>query len=409
MEGLGSERVWLKGLFAKHYAQHSIVPPYDVSRREFGHGTFKKIDTRHVSFEDTDEFNAFLRNVAPLYVSASVSEFLNPGAQPISTKGLVGSDLIYEFDADDIQTDCKFTHDSWSCPHCGASGKGRLLKCTSCAHGTNVNEWVCSECLNATKKQTFTLLDVLRNDFGFSDNELSVNFSGSKGYHTHIRSKSIFTLPKSARVELMDYLSMFEIDLPSLGFSFDGKQYRCPRFVTAKGHALRLVNEILRLIETGTFEEWGIISGSSPRTLTTFLADRSRLYAEVQSGILPPLPGKKTEAFWTSILSSLVDSFRLSIDRQTSGDIYKLIRVPETLHGSTGFVSKQVPLDALADFNPFTDALAFSSIPERKVFVKASPLLSIGKETLDPLVEKEVTVSGPMAVYLVGWGAATLR
>jgi DNA primase small subunit len=409
LEGLGSERVWLKGLFSKYYAQHPVSPPYDVARREFGHGTFKKIDTRHVSFDDSSELNAFLRNVSPLFVSASVSEFLNPAAQPISTKGLVGSDLIYEFDADDIPTDCKFEHDSWKCSNCGANGKGRVLKCTTCAHGTELDEWVCKTCLGATKEQTFRLLNVLQDDFGFSNEELSVNFSGSKGYHTHVRSLSINALPKSARVELMDYLSMFEIDLPSLGFSFDGKQYRCPRLAEAKGHASRLVKEVLRLIESGSSDEWAILSGSSPRTLHALLADRPRLYAEVQSGILPPLPGKKTEAFWNGVLSSFVENQKLSIDRQTSGDIYKLIRVPETLHGNTGFRSQGIPLDQLKDYNPLLTASAFKELPPRKVFVQSSPLLTIGEETLDPLVEREVTVSGPMAVYLVGWGAATLR
>lgn len=409
VEGLGSERIWLKGLFSKHYTSHPITPPYDVARREFGHGTFKKIDTRHVSFDDVAEMNVFLRNVSPLFVSASVSEFLNPASQPISTKGLVGSDLIYEFDADDIQTDCKFQHDSWKCPHCGASGKGRVMKCTSCAHGTELDEWVCRVCLSATKEQTFRLLKVLQDDFGFSQKDLSINFSGSKGYHTHVRSQSIVSLPKSARVELMDYLSMFEIDLPSLGFSFDGKQYRCPRLTDAKGHALRLVKDVLRLIETGTSEEWAILSGSSPRTLQSLLADRSRLYAEVQSGVLPPLPGKKTEAFWNGVLSSFVENQKLSIDRQTSGDIYKLIRVPETLHGNTGFRSQSIPLDQLREYDPLSHATAFNELPPRKVFVSSSPLLSIGGETLDPVVEKEVQVSGPMAVYLVGWGAATLR
>ncbi len=409
LDGLGSERIWLKGLFSKHYSQHPVSPPYDVSRREFGHGTFKKIDTRHVSFDDVKEFNAFLRNVSPLFVSASVSEFLNPAAQPISTKGLVGSDLIYEFDADDIQTDCKYDHDSWKCVNCGASGKGHVMKCTSCAHGTELDEWVCGKCLQSTKDQTVRLVKVLVDDFGFLANEISINFSGSKGYHTHIRSTSIRSLPKSARVELMDYLSMFEIDLPSIGFSFDGKQYRCPRFAEAKGHASRLVKEILRLIETGTSEEWAILSGSSPRTLNALLADRGRLYSEVQSGVLPPLPGKKTEAFWNGVLSSFVDAQKLSIDRQTSGDIYKLIRVPETLHGNTGFRSESITLDALPEYDPFSTASAFSSLAPRKVFISSSPKLMVGGEALDPMVEKEVLVSGPMAVYLVGWGAATLR
>ncbi len=409
MVGMGVERTWLKGLFHDYYVKHPVRTPYDVSRREFGHGSLKKIDARHVSFENLKELNAFLQNVSPLYFSASVSEFVNPSAQPMINKGLLGSDLIYEFDADDTPTDCKLVHDSWSCTNCAASGKGRVLKCTSCSHGTALEEWVCPTCVNATKVQTSSLLNVLRNDFGFGEKECSINFSGSKGYHVHVRSSAIFSLPKSGRVELMDYLSLHEWDAASAGFVFDGKQFHCPRFSSVHGHSQRLLSALLTALESAPVDEWMILSGSSPRTLKPFLEDRSRLVHDVTSGVLPPLPGKKTEAFWNNVLGVLVSRLQLKIDRQTSGDIFKLIRVPDTLHGSTGLVAQSVPLDALPSFDPFSEAVGFSSLPHRKVFVKSCPTLRMGDFTLDSVSEKEVTVPGAVAVYLVGWGAASLR
>ncbi len=405
----GNEFVWLKSLVRQFYEKNTIVPPYDISRREFGYGSIKKIDNRNMGFENGSELNAFLRNQSPLYLSASVSEFMNPAAQPISTKGLVGSDLIFEFDADDLRTDCKTVHDSWSCPHCGASGKGRLMKCTSCAKGTVLDEWVCEICLNETKKQTFSLVNVLQNDFGFVEKDIFINFSGSKGYHVHVRSPTIFSLPKSARAELANYLSLHEVDLSQLGFSFDGKLFRCPPLTHAHGHALRIVRAILQKIETATLEEWMVLSGLNPRTLTPFLEDRARLAKEVQSGVLPALPGKKTEPFWNSVLASIVDDQLLRVDKQVSTDIHRLIRVPNTIHGSTGLLARTISLSALKDFDPFSECVVFSFVPERKLLVHHSPKIRIGNETLDPLVESEVTVSGPMAAYLVGWGAASLR
>ncbi|MBM3282279.1 MAG: hypothetical protein FJY86_02985 [Candidatus Diapherotrites archaeon] len=405
-----NEITWLRSLFQKHYSIHNLGLPYPASQREFGYGIEGKIDKRHVSVRDENEFNAFLRNTVPLYVSASVSEFMNPGIQPMEKKGLVGSDLIYEFDADDIDTSCKRVHDSWSCKSCGANGKGRVKKCTTCGKGTALDEWVCSECVSATKKQTFSLLSVLQNDFGFDEKSLFINFSGSKGYHVHVRSKNIFSLPKSARVELMDYLSMFEFDPALSGFSFDGKAYRCPKYARTSGHAKRLLDELLRLVESGTEDEWVIISGSSPRSIRSYLSDRVQWYKEIQSGYLPALPGKKTEAFWNNVLSHLVSVLRLPIDRQTSGDIYKLIRVPNTLHGSTGFRSDVISFSALSTYDPFVDAVAFSTLNERKLLVHHAPKLTIGGHTLEPVNEPtEMTLPCPLSVYLVGWGAATLR
>lgn len=404
-----TERTWLKGLFQKYYRAHPLALPYDVSRREFGHGSIKKIDARHVTFENQLEFNHFLANNTPLYVSASVSEFFNPGVQPMSAKGIMGSDLIYEFDADDNPTDCKQVHDSWSCPNCNANGKGRVMKCTSCAHGTILAEWVCSECVGATKQKTLDLVKVLQDDFGFADSELFFNFSGSKGYHIHVRSPAIYNLPKHARVELMDYLSMHEFDPESHGFTFDGKLFHAPAFARSTGHARRIQTELIRLMEVGTEAEWMILSGSSPRTLKSFLENRKEWTRDILSGVLPALPGKKTEAFWKGVLSSITDKFRSPMDRQTSGDIYRLIRVPDTLHGSTGLAARTIPFSQLPQFDPFTHAVVFSSANERKLLVHTCPLIRMGNETLGPLVESEATVSEAMAAYLVGWGAAELR
>ncbi len=408
-----NEITWLRGLFQKYYDTHTLNLPYDPARREFGWGIEGKIDKRHVHVENNSEFNSFLRNQTPLFVSASISEFMNPAIQPMEKKGLLGSDLIYEFDADDLVTRCKEKHDSWKCTSCSAAGKGRVKKCTTCGKGTVLDEWVCDECVGATKTQTFDMLKILQDDFGFDEKSLHVNFSGSKGYHVYVRSTSIFTLPKSARVELMDYLSMHDFDTQLAGFSFDGKAYRCPRFSKSSGHAKRLLGELLRLVENGTEDEWVLMSGSAPRSIRSYLGDvekRKQWFQEIHSGYLPALPGKKTEPFWNSVLSALADKLRLSIDRQTSGDVFKLIRVPDTLHGNTGLVAQTVPISTLNAYNPFVDSAAFSSLNERRLLVAHAPKITIGKYTLDEVREPtEMVVPGPLSVYLVGWGAATLR
>lgn len=407
-----NELTWLRGLFQKYYDTHTIALPYDPSRREFGWGIQGKIDQRHVNVSTNSEFNAFLRNQTPLFVSASVSQFMNPSMQPMEKKGLFGSDLVYEFDADDFPTPCKEKHDSWKCTSCNAQGKGRVKKCTNCGKGTVLDEWVCDECVSATKKQTFSLLNVLQDDFGFDEKSLHVNFSGSKGYHVHVRSASIFTLPKSARVELMDYLSMHEFDAMLSGFSFDGKAYRCPRFTRSSGHAKRILSQLLRLVETGSEDEWVLISNASLRSIRSYLGDvskRKQWFQEIHSGYLPALPGKKTEAFWNGVLQNLVEKLRLPIDRQCSGDIYRLMRVPDTLHGSTGLRAQTIPISALDEYSPFADSAVFSSLSERKLLVEHAPKITIGKYTFDTVENQEIMVPGPLSVYLVGWGAALLR
>ncbi|MDZ4256626.1 MAG: DNA primase small subunit domain-containing protein, partial [archaeon] len=341
MGGNAVSRSWVQGCFARYYAEHPISLPYAAARREFGYGSQSKIERRHTGFADDGEFNAFLQNQSPLYVSASVSEYVFPTLQPMEKKQWVGGDLIYEFDADDIPTPCKTQHDAWECPACGEQGKGRVAKCTQCGKGTQLEEWVCGECVRATKEKTNNLIRLLQDDWGFDwGKTIFVNFSGSKGYHVHVRSPHIFSLPKSARIELMDYVSFHEMDVSSLGFFFDGKQYHCPLPARAKGHASRILDELRALLLHADETEWSILSHSSPRAIRTFLNDRSLLLRDVHAGILPVLPGKKTEPFWDAVLAALVDRLRLPIDRQCSSDIPRLMRVPNTLHGSTGLLAQ---------------------------------------------------------------------
>lgn len=401
---------WVKGLFATYYAQNPVTLPYAPEKREFGYGLQGKIEKRHVGFENAGEFNAFLQNQTPLYISASSAEYDFPTAQPMEAKQLQGNDLIYEFDADDLDTACKQTHDAWKCAHCNAEGKGRVKKCTSCGKGTQLEEWVCEKCLGATKTRTTELVKMLQDDFHFEwGKNVFVNFSGSKGYHVHVRAESIFKIPKTARIELMDYISWHDIDVAALGFYFDGKQFHCPRYTNATGHSKRILEEVLRMIETSDETDWAIASNTAPRTVKSFLENREHLFKDVHSGVLPALPGKKTEPFWNAVLATIVETRKLPIDRQTSGDIYKLVRVPNTLHGSTGLLAKTLSPAEWEAFSPLKDAAVLDFGKPRTIFVKKSPALQVGEGTLPLTQGEEVTVPQGLAVYLVGWGAAELR
>jgi len=145
--------VYLRGLLKGFYTKNNVDSVPDISSREFGIGAFgKKISNRHLVFKSDGELNSFLRERTPFYISYSNAHYEFPEARPMEKKSLVGADLIYEFDADDIQTDCKLKHDSWGCKSCGASGKGNLSECPECGLGVNVEEWSCSECIGETKK-----------------------------------------------------------------------------------------------------------------------------------------------------------------------------------------------------------------------------------------------------------------
>jgi DNA primase catalytic subunit len=47
---------------------------------------------------------------------------------------------------------------------------------------------------NRQGKKSPSVMDILENDFGFSQNEMRVFFSGHRGYHVHIESEVVRSL-----------------------------------------------------------------------------------------------------------------------------------------------------------------------------------------------------------------------
>jgi len=66
--------------------------------------------------------------------------------------------------------------------------------------------------LEAAKRETMKLIDILTEDFGFSTDELKIRFSGQRGYHLHVESDVIRSLDSMARKEIVDYLVGIGLD-----------------------------------------------------------------------------------------------------------------------------------------------------------------------------------------------------
>lgn len=394
---------YLREKFLKFYSRNKVEWPSSIERREFGFGSFKKkIVSRHSSFNSLQEFNSFLRQEAPLFVSYSTAYYEKPSMQPMEKKGFQGADIIYEFDADDIQTSCKQKHDSWQCtnPECNAKGVGRVEKCSACGSAVRLDEWVCPECLDEVKKQAMKLIDLIKQDFSFKEG-IKINFSGSKGFHIHIISDEVKKLSNQARIELVDYISLQGIDFNALGYSFDNGKFYCP--VKELGISKKL-NDFLRNVISGySAEKLAAITGSRVKECTEFLSQKKAILDSMNKGTLYPLPGRKTEKFWNRLLDYAVESEALKIDRQTSVDLSKIIRVPGTLHGDTGL--KAALVKDLASFNALQDSVVFSAEKER-VFVSFAPKFYLNGVEFGPFNEEEALLPEFAAVYLIAKGKA---
>ena len=97
-----------------------------------------------------------------------------------------GADLIFDLDADHL-------------PEMEEVKKGKIQF---------------SKLMDYIREQTYRLVvDVLLGDFGLSEDDLLITFSGGRGYHVHVRTPDVLTLPSGARREISDYLTGKGLDL----------------------------------------------------------------------------------------------------------------------------------------------------------------------------------------------------
>lgn len=373
VEEESKESVFLKQKFSEYYIKNFIELP-NIENREFGFGVFKrKIANRNIAFRDANEMNYFLRNNKPLFFSYSNAYYRFPERKPMENKILFGADLIYEFDADELGLEVE-----------EIDGK----------------QWFEKKHLDEAKKQIFRLIDFLENDFGFDSKDFSINFSGKAGYHLHIRSEKVRSLNKQARIELVDYLTGAGVYFEKLGYDFEkGIVSR------TKGNWVKRINSSVKeVLNNSSTKELSALTGIQQKKISTLLEKKQAVFEGFDSGVLFKLEGRKSSEFWKKIFESAVEKQLCPIDRQTSTDLHKIIRVPNTLHGDTGFLAKTIKLDDLKSFDPFVDSIVFDNAPQR-VFIKKAPKFTLNNTSYGPFENEEVELPLFVAIYLIGKGA----
>jgi DNA primase small subunit len=178
-------RAYLRGRFGDHYRRVEFTPPPEANEREWGYVPWTdgpgETMVRHRSLLDLGELGDFLARERPKHVYFSAGRYDDPGASTMSDKSWRSSDLIFDLDADHLPS-VVLGEDSYA---------EMLAKC---------------------KDALLRLLDLLETDFGFED--LTVVFSGGRGYHVHVRDEAVQTLDSDARREVVDYVR-------GIGLEFD--------------------------------------------------------------------------------------------------------------------------------------------------------------------------------------------
>jgi len=381
-------REFIREKFSEYYkySSETINPPLLFDQREFGFFLLKeKVMLRHKRFGKKTDLNSFLSEAVPSDVYHSCAYYENPDFE-MSKKGWLGADLVFDIDADHIPTPCNKIHDEWSCGKCGLSGKGITPDVCPVCNGMkfDTKTWPCELCLQSAKEETEKLIGMLKEDFGFSSEELHVFFSGHRGYHVHVETESVRTLDAAARKEIVDYVSGLGLMLLDEDIERKGSGRQNTRFFDFQdfGWRMRLQMGMEKFVMNATKEDLKAIGVRNHNVL------------------------KNRETIsWTRLARYIRDLESAKIDTVVTTDLHRLIRMAGTLHGKTGLLKVEFPTSRIASFEPFKEAVAFKK-GRARVSVSSAPEFRLNEEVFGPYRNQTVELPTAAAVLLVCKGRA---
>ncbi|MDS0222537.1 DNA primase small subunit PriS [Haloarcula sp. S1AR25-5A] len=331
-------RAYLRGRFGDHYRQASVTPPPAANEREWGFIPWTEgpgeTMVRHRSLLDLGEIEDFLGRRKPRHVYFSAGRYDEPSASTMSDKGWRSSDLVFDLDADHLPS-------------------------------VVLGEDTYAEMLEKCKDALLRLLDFLEDDFGFED--LTVVFSGGRGYHVHVRDERIRHLERDARREVVDYVRGIGLEFDELvdeeavagtaGRSSPAQK----RTLSTEGgwsarahrHMLAVVDDLLAMEEADALERLQEYDGIGEGKATAALNAARSNYEQLEDGNIDVHP-----AFYQLakiLLHEVVAADNAPIDEPVTTDTNRLIRLPGSLHGGSGLEVQRIDRDELDGFDPLVD------------------------------------------------------
>ncbi|RLG19134.1 DNA primase catalytic subunit PriS [Candidatus Micrarchaeota archaeon] len=357
------EIAFVRKKFADYYANKEIEFPEKLEQREWGFGGWKdKIEARHFSFPNSKSLQEYFKNNAPLYASYSVAYYKEPEARPIDKKGWLGAELVFDLDSDHLNLPC-------------------IAK-----HGKN---WVCEGCLSEVKRHTQRLIeDFLVPDFGIRREEIEVNFSGNRGYHVHVNNEKLNSLESYGRREILDYVSGTGLDFNRF-FAKQGARLVGPE-PTDWGWAGKVARYALK----------NDLSNILPRSIVSKPERLKALRKGIERGNWDAVRIPKKTDVWRAFVKDLGLRLGREVDKQVTGDVTKLIRAPDTLHGGSGLSAKRIDFKKLDEFDPMKDAIVFGE-EEIEVKVSRTPKIKFGGKEYGPYRGEQVKVPEAFGIYLI--------
>jgi DNA primase small subunit len=376
---LDSSRRLVVKQFAKHYTQAPLDMPDRFARREFGFMFFDRgFMMRHLAFPSRAALKRYLVDQVPSHAYYSSAYYEKPDAPTMPEKTWLGADLLFDLDADHVE---------------GAKGLSY------------------DQMLERVKAEVKRLIDeFLNGDLGFDEEDLKIVFSGGRGYHVHVSRPSVLKLTSHERREIVDYITGTDLDL---NWVFPQSAFEQSRFKDRSGLGYRRdmpkredggwKGRIRRGVDDLLAELENLPEQDAVRRIAESLTPSNRdIGPKTVDGLYADLFVKNKGKCGADRMRE-ENAFEVfsETDEPVTSDTHRLIRLPSSLHGKTGFEVVPMSRDALDGFDPFADAVP-KAFDEEEVSVRAHAPVSLTlKGDRYELGEEAGRVPTYVAVHLI--------
>jgi DNA primase small subunit len=348
---------YLKRVLRRYYVARPPAPPARFGRREFGfiawpHRPGPPPFVRHVAFRTRAEYDQFIRRRVPWHFYYSSAFYQDPAERRMVDKGWLGAELVFDLDAD---------------------------------HLPGAKELTFEEQLRAVKVEFVKLInEFILGDLGFDADDVTINFSGGRGYHCHVMASDALGLDARGRRQIADYVTGKGVEARDLVRVVTRRTGPVDRMTESRhlvlpdpadpgwrGRVARGVvafcNELRDIPLADAERRLVSYPGIGPTRASRFLARiRDDTRDAAGTNVLDRVQGGWGDqgAAFAQVLNleavkrGIVELAEGETDEPVTADTKRLIRMPDSLHGKTGLLVQPITLDGLKDYDPLKDAVA---------------------------------------------------
>ena len=437
---------FLQSTFSRYYERAPLAMPDRFGRREWGFMFFGRGSMlRHVALKSKDEVRSMLRNEAPAHSYHSTAYYEKPAAPTMKEKGWLGADLIFDLDADHIEGSERMSYEEmlavvkreiirlaeefllgdlgFDSDHIHlvfSGGRGyhihvtdpRVLELTS-HERREIVDYITGVGLDLEME---TVSPATAKEGNPHRGIFRLEVVGSTGRGRFARPLKMRRLPpndapgwegRMARAT-MGMLDELEAMGEKLAVDRMSQLLKGPgRKGLGTSNAHKLYSDLFDTPPSGEsgadkMRKTGVVDVFSREELARWFVEMIKETAGVKlerKASAKDEEGEKPAAARVTEVKATGET-----DEPVTSDIKRLIRLPTSLHGKTGFCVVPLTLDAVKDFDPLKDAVVLPSDPVKVNVVRAIEMKLKGEHF--KLVPGLADLPRYAAIFAMGRGAA---